>query len=47
MYVIWICEDELIASFHEEEGYEKCELPTHELFQLFVLDLVNKRYRFQ
>ena len=46
-FVVWIDTQSGIASFHEENGYEKKEFSQKECFLECIAELVSSGFRFQ
>lgn len=46
-FVVWVDTQSGIASFHEENGYEKKEFSQRDYFLEYITELVNSSFRFQ
>ena len=44
---VWICDEEKIISFHQEDGYREKVLNTQEEFIMFLFAHGSSGYRFQ
>lgn len=45
--IVWLNEQEHIASFHAAEGYARRDFAAHEAFMSFLESLLKQGYRFQ
>lgn len=45
--IVWLDEQELIASFHEVDQYRRYDFHTREYFMCFLQSLQQQGYRFQ
>lgn len=45
--IVWLNEQDRIASFHQVDGYEKQTFNTHDFFMKFLHSLQERGYRFQ
>jgi len=46
-HIVWLNEQEKIASFHNEDGYQEQEFTCREFFIAFLHTLQEQGYRFQ
>lgn len=46
-YMVWLCEDRRIASFHPVDGYRKQSFASHDFFLGYLQQLQNQGYKFQ